>query len=331
MELKDNDIAELLYGFPWLLDNRFIISDINGNQGKGRKVSIGRSGFYREIELLFKDTRDSRPVIVEVHKAGITRDDVARILEYRSLVTSMDEELKSIWRNEFGNNFFAPKMIIVGTDASEEVIISANLAGIELKLLKGANAMELNFANINQIAEKLNQWDNFLKSGNRTIIERHNWVEEIFGKIRDFVNRYGNEDISTINSLCKTSLKNSYVRGQAFPFINIPIRYQDKELLGFYEYCGSELPFDESFIYCDFIIEHSYYSTNKDDETMKETVRRTKEILQQKGYDIIAYESGMATIRIERKFLENNEEFNKLLKKLFDDALTIQKEIILEG
>jgi Ni,Fe-hydrogenase I large subunit len=243
----------------------------------------------------------------------------------------MDEELKSIWKSEFGNNFFAPKMMIVGTEASEEVTISANLAGIELRLLKGAIELELNFTNINQIAEKLDQWDSFLKSGNRTIIERHRWVEEIFKKIRDFVDNYGNEDISTIGSLCKTSLKNSYVRGQAFPFVNIPIRYQEKELLGFYEYFSDELSFDESYIYCDFIIEHSYYAINKDDETLKKTVKKAKEVLRQKGYNIIAFDSGMATIKIERKILEQDEEFNKLLKRLIDDAITIQKEIILEG
>jgi hypothetical protein len=162
-------------------------------------------------------------------------------------------------------------------------------------------------------------------------MERHRWVEEIFGKIRSFVDDYEDEDITTISSLCKTSLKNSYVRGQAFPFVNIPIRYQEKELLGFYEYFSDELFFDESYIYCDFVIEHSYYSINKDDETMKRTVRKAKEVLKQKGYNIIAFDSGMATIKIERRILEQDGELSKLLKRLIDDAIAIQKEIIIEG
>ncbi|MGI5921298.1 MAG: hypothetical protein ACOX6I_06135 [Syntrophomonadaceae bacterium] len=330
MKLDDSDIISLLYESPWLLDNRYVISDISGSQGKGRKVNVGRNGFSREIELLFKDTRDNRPVIVEIHKSRIDRDDVARILEYRSLVASMDENLRSAWQTEFGPNFFSPKLLLIGTEANEEVIISANLAGIEIRLLKGLEALELNFAGINQIAEKLTQWDKFLKSGNRTIIDRNQWVEEIYAKIRHFVDNYGNEDIATISSLCRTSLKNSYVRGQAFPFLNIPIRYQDKELLGFYEYCNSELCFDEHFIYCDFIIEPSYYSTNKDDQTSEITVSKAKAVLKQRGYEIIAYENGMATIKIDRTVLEQDEEFQKLLKKLTDDAIDIQKEVIME-
>lgn len=331
MEVKEKDIADLLYRFPWLLDNRFVIPDIYGNLDKGRKVNIGRNGFCREIELLFKDTRDNRPVIVEIKKDRITRDDVARILEYRSLVTSMDEGLQSLWRNEFEKNYFAPKMIVVGMTASEEVVLSANLAGIELRLLKGTEVLEVSFAGINRISEKLDQWDSFLKSGNRTIIERHKWVERIFEKIKSFVDNYGNDDISTIGSLCKTSLKNSYVRGQAFPFINIPIRFQDKELLGFYEYFSDELCFDDQYIYCDFIIEHSYYALNKDEETMNKIVAKAEKMLQQMGYNIVAFDSGMATVKIERRILEQDNELVALLQKLLDDAIAIQNEIALES
>ncbi|WP_255547793.1 hypothetical protein [Crassaminicella indica] len=41
---------------------------------------------------MFKDTRDNRPVIVELKKESLIRENIAQILEYRALVVSMDDE-----------------------------------------------------------------------------------------------------------------------------------------------------------------------------------------------------------------------------------------------
>ena len=101
------------------------------------------------------------------------------------------------------------------------------------------------------------------KSGEQTIFEREAWVDRIFAEVKKFIASYGDSDISTCGSLCVTTLKNSYVRGRVFPFINIPIRLREKELLGLYEYCD-QLPLSDQYIYCDFVVHSIYYAENKD-------------------------------------------------------------------
>lgn len=162
------------------------------------------------------------------------------------------------------------------------------------------------------------------------IIEREKWVQGVFEQIKSFIDKYGDKNVSTIKSLCTTNLKNSYVRGQVFPFLNIPIRYQDKELLGFYEYFGEQLSLNDEYMYCDFVIEHSYYTVDKDEENINKMVTIVKQVLKQKGYEVIFFDSGMATIKIERQVLASDDEFNRLLEKLLNDAIAIQKEIALQ-
>jgi hypothetical protein len=152
-------------------------------------------------------------------------------------------------------------------------------------------------------------------------------VEEIFARVKNSINRYGNVNVSTCVSLCVTSLKNSYVRGRVFPFINIPIRYWDKELLGLYEYCD-QLPPSEQYIYCDFVVHAIYYAENKEPAYIKAMEERARTFFTAKGYDIIQFEDGMATITIDRQVFEYQEKFHAMLISLLDEAIKMQTEII---
>jgi hypothetical protein len=162
----------------------------------------------------------------------------------------------------------------------------------------------------------------------QSISQREAWVTGIFTRVKGFISSYGNEEISTCSSLSVTSLKNSYVRGQVFPFINIPIRYREKELLGLYEYFGEQLPLLDEHIYCDFVVHSIYYAENKDLASIKAMEERTRQILADKGYNILNFEEGMATIAIDRRILEEDGDFLKLLKNLLDVAIKMQEETV---
>lgn len=169
---------------------------------------------------------------------------------------------------------------------------------------------------------------NGLACGGRSISQREEWVTSIFNLVKGFISSYNNADIKTCSSLCITSLKNSYVRGQVFPFINIPIRCCDKELLGLYEYFGDQLPLSDKYIYCDFVVHSIYYHEKKAPADIKAIEERTRQILTARGYEILNFEDGMATITIKREILENEGEFLKLLKNLLDEAIRIQAETL---
>lgn len=162
-------------------------------------------------------------------------------------------------------------------------------------------------------------------SGALRIYQREAWVEKTFTRVKSFIASYGDKAVSTSTSLCVTSLKNSYVRGQIFPFINIPIRYREKELLGLYEYFGEQLPFSEQHIYCDIVIHSIYYVEKKDPALIKALEEQAQQIFRMKNYDIISFEDGMATMTIERSILDG-EEFIVLLKGLLDEAIKMQSE-----
>jgi hypothetical protein len=167
-------------------------------------------------------------------------------------------------------------------------------------------------------------------AGGLSIYQREAWVEWIFAQVKDFVDSYGNKDVSTCTSLCVTSLKNSYVRGRVYPFINIPVRLRDQELLGLYEYC-EQLPPSDRYIYCDFIVHAIYYAENKEPAYMGVLEARARKLIEDEGYKVLSFEDGMAAITVDRNVLEREEQFIILLKGLVALAIKIQLELDQKG
>jgi hypothetical protein len=167
-----------------------------------------------------------------------------------------------------------------------------------------------------------------LEFGGSGICQREAWVTGIFNQVKSFLSSYGNAELKTCSSPPATTLMNSYVRGQIFPFINIPIRYRDKELLGLYEYYGEQLPLKADSIYCDFVVQAIYYHEQKSQESIKAIEERTRQILTSQGYQILVFEDGMATISLDRNILNNPVDFKNRLKNLLDTAIKIQVERI---
>ncbi|MDD4801547.1 MAG: hypothetical protein PHF24_01205 [Syntrophomonas sp.] len=166
-----------------------------------------------------------------------------------------------------------------------------------------------------------------LISGVRTIYQREAWVTGIFSWVKNLVANFRSQGVSTCASLCVTSLKNSYVRGQVFPFINIPIRLKEKELLGLYEYFGEQMLLDDRYIYCDLVVHSIYYAENKDPAHIQAMEQRARQIFKDNGYEIIAFEDGMATMTIDRGVLENEAGFTVLLNRLLENAIKMQADM----
>ena len=326
MKLIERDIEDIIYKAPWLLDERFVIADISGSCGKGRQINIGRNGVKRFIDLLFKDIRDSRPVIVELKKEVLARENIAQILEYRALIVSMDEKNKMEWQNEFGINYFSPKMMLIGLEVPEEVRISANLAGIDIKQLSGLDKLEVDFSQIGEITSKIEQWSTFLKSGNRHIDDRGEWVESVFDLVVNIIDDYP-DDVSTCNAVCRTSSKNSYITEEVFPFINIPILYNDNHLLGLYEYYDDKVKFSNEHIYCDFVM--NCVDRLKANNELEGIKNKVKDHLRSKGYNLVEFDGDTdyyPVVTIKRNILDDNKVLSKFLNSALDDAIIIKKE-----
>lgn len=328
MELLEKDIEDLIYESPWLLDERFDVPNIKGKVKRmpGRQVNVGANGANRYIDLLFRDTRDNRPVIIEIKKGDIIRENIAQILEYRALVVAMADEARLEWLDEFGKSYYCPKLILIGTKASEEIRISANLAGIEIRTLQGEEKVAIDFTEISQITQKLNEWNNFRKSGNRQLEDRDDWVREIFGWLKDVVNDYDNDEIA-VKKLSETNKKDSWIAGWVFPFINIPIYYKGDPLCGLYEYYDQETCFSAEYVYFDFCIRKIEGWDDADEKTVNQIEYKAKEILSARGHDIIRFDGAFATIKFKRTLLDNVSQFKARLAKLITDAIYLNDEI----
>jgi len=323
MRLTEKQIENIIYQNPWLIDSNYVIPTIKGSEGEdGRQVNIGfRKDRY--IDILFKDIRDNRPVIVELKRGKLKRIDIAQILEYKSLMISLPDRLLNQWRSEFGNNYFAPKLILIGTESDDEINLSANLTGIEIRKLKGIKETELNFASIKEIDNKLKEWNEFIISGNRILIEKAEWLEIIVKNFEETIEEIEDYDLSTINKVPSIPQSKSYF-SQEFPFLNLPIKNDENDFLGFYEYYDKVTPFSNEFIYCDlnFLLNLDY-----EDDTIELTVNNlTAGILKKRKYDFFQTDD-WTVIRIKRKILDNKKDFKKTIKKLITDCFLIFNQV----
>jgi hypothetical protein len=316
MKLSEQQIEDIIYETPWIIDERFIIPEIKGvNKQNGRQVNVGKHT-ARKIDLLFKDTRDNRPVIIELKKGKIQRENIAQILEYRALVNSLENEIKEEWVSVFQQNYYAPKMILIGESASDEAILTANLTGIELKVFSSSN-MEKGFDSFTELKVKLKEWDSFRKSGNRTLIEREEWIEGIISQINNVIEK-NFKDLTTINK--PSSIRNSYTGG-VYPFIDIPVSYLENLIIGFYEYADEDLPFDDKFIYCDF----SYlYELEENDKLKNHDYIEINKEIKGLGLKTMKYpDYEIHVLKIPRTYIEKDVKFEKLLKDIFSKAIEL--------
>ncbi|MGL5255746.1 MAG: hypothetical protein ACRC76_01820 [Proteocatella sp.] len=330
MNLLEKDIEDIIYSSPWMLDERYIIPKIKGSRNEfGRQINIGRECLNRYIDLLFKDTRDERPVIVELKKNKLKRADIGQILEYKALLVSMEESNKNEWQSEFGKNYYYPKLILIGTEASEEVKITANLSGVEIRTLVGVEELEVNFKSIYDINEKLSNWNKFLNTGNRTLEDRDNWIIEIHEWIKNIISEYHSEEITTINNIYRTKKSHGWITETVYPFINIPIYYkQDKiELGGIYEYFDENMPFSDEHIYFDFVIRSIFDEEYEDENKLEKLKNETKNLFLDFEYELLDFEDGIAVVKIQRNLLNDYDALRKSLTKLIDDAIYINNEL----
>lgn len=328
MELSEEKIEDLIYESPWILDERFVISKIAGSKGPGRQVNVGRNGVRRDIDLLFKDTRDNRPVIVELKKTELLREHIAQILGYRALIASINPEGDGPWVDEFGYNYHSPKMILIGTDASEETEISANLAGIDIRRITGIRSLDI--SKLGKIEKRVKEWNAFRKAGIRTLIERDAWIRELFDKLKTYIDEIGHNDVYTCNKLYETKQNTAYLTGFVFPFINFPISYKGDHFLGLYEYDDNDedLPFSEKYIYCDFwICDRIVDEAKKSDQNTVETIATDLiAFFKKAGHEVTIYkdqDNWVPFITIDRDVLEDDNHFRKVMHKVITDGLKI--------
>lgn len=319
MALTEKQIEDLIYDSPWILDERFLIPEIKGENGvNGRQINVGRKQ-SRKVDLLFKDTRDNRPIIVELKKGSLRRTDIGQILEYKSLLISLEYADKKKWSNEFGQNYYCPKMILIGSDASEDIVLSANIAGIEIRTFKSEHISELGFTSFKELRAKMKEWDNFRNKGNRTLADRKEWLNQVLSRTQKAIS--GIDNITTLERLPEFSSIKNYYANKHSPFIDIPIFYKGDFICGFYEYFDAQLIFDDQFVYFDYSFVSDEVLSEEEYERCKSDVTK---YLSEKGIEYLLYgEEQVPVIKIKRPVLEADKLLSDFLKPLINFGIKL--------
>lgn len=308
MDLTEEQIEDLVYKNPWLIDERYIIPSIKGTKGDGRQVNVGIKN-SRFIDLLFLDIKDNRPVIIEIKKGHIKREDIAQILEYRAWINMLNDADSKKWEEVFGKNYFAPKMILLGENAEDAAILSANLANVELRTFTDKEIAN-GFNTIENFEFKLKEWNEFKNSGNRTLIDRFEWVENIIDSINNTLSSFNN--IKLVN---KNYVEKSYNK-KIYPFIDFPIEHKEKsiELLGLYEFSDEHTPFNEEYIYCDLPF---LFSLEDNDELDVNDYKSIKQKIKKDWSDTHIYNDyEVPILKIPRTELGDIKKIKKCIQRL---------------
>ncbi|MDD2497869.1 MAG: hypothetical protein PHY90_07055 [Desulfitobacteriaceae bacterium] len=127
MELSEKQVQEFIADFPWLLNLDY--ETIPELKNKGMEYGLYAN---KRADLLLRDRKTGRLVIVEFKKVEFNRENVGQILEYRTRIINeyinKDTDLKDI----FGTMLLTPILILVVPNCTAEARLTCNLSGVEI-------------------------------------------------------------------------------------------------------------------------------------------------------------------------------------------------------
>lgn len=327
MGLYERDIEDIIYDNPWLLDTNLIVPKIIGRKGYGRQINIGNGKRDRFIDLLFKDIRDSRPVIVELKREKLQRENIAQILEYKALMISMSDEIRSEWKREFDINYFCPKLILVGLECPEEVLVSANLAGIEVRTLGNKKYKEIDLDKIDVTRMNVKEINDFIGLWEIAQLDRREWAEKKYQEIKSLVTDMGIDTLKVAPlSLMGTTVDIRNLDGD-FWFLSFYIQYKSDSIMLIYEYSPEDdrYIYSPQYIYVDIFI--GWVLGMK--EHCTEARKKASLVMEELGYNVTESDD-IIHLKIERSIFYNSRILRQKLICIIQSIIKIIEEFKLE-
>ena len=126
-QLTEKEVQCLIADYPWLLNLDYeIIPEL---KNKGMEYQLTEN---KRADLILKDRKSGRPVIVEFKAVPFYRENIGQILEYRARIlneySSDNSQLKEIFKEQM----FSPILLLVVPTCSAEARLACNLSGIEI-------------------------------------------------------------------------------------------------------------------------------------------------------------------------------------------------------
>ncbi|KEH96909.1 hypothetical protein FDC62_08205 [Clostridium botulinum] len=177
--LKEKQVQELIADFPWLLSLDY--ENVPNLKNKGMEYRLSDS---KRADLILKDRKSGRPVIVEFKAVPFYRENIGQILEYRARIISECTKDTSILKEIFEDRIYSPIMILVVPECSPEARLACNLSNIEIYEYDKTISEFI-------VPEKRETLEEFIKNIDVSDLpftdERFSYVDEIYNKIRDLL------------------------------------------------------------------------------------------------------------------------------------------------
>ena len=290
INLSEKEVQVLIADYPWLLNLDY--ERVPQLKNKGMEYVLSDS---KRADLILRDRKTERPVIVEFKAVPFYRENIGQILEYRARVVNEYINEDSLLKEIFGEKLFAPILILVVPECTAEARLACNMSNIEIYEYNKIVPEII-------VPEKRRTLDEFIATyKNDDIplnIDRHEHVENIYEKIREVMEEedvmYGWKRNTKNKSLYLESLNNVFINKCLFCNENIA--------LGIYEDI-----FDESSC-----VKIEYYSDEF--EALKKFAEKYRELnLTPINNTEVSNEQGFSgnwwTFKVDKKeFLKNTKE-----------------------
>lgn len=309
INLSEKEVQALIADYPWLLNLDY--ERVPQLKNKGMEYVLSDS---KRADLILRDRKAERPVIVEFKAVPFYRENIGQILEYRARVVNEYTNEDSLLKEIFGEKLFAPILILVVPECTTEARLACNMSNIEIYEYNKTVPEII-------VPEKRKTLDEFIETYKNDDIplnvDRHEHVENIYEKIREVMEE---EDVM-YGWKRNTKNKSVYLEPLNNLFINKCLFCNESIMLGIYEDI-----FDESSC-----VKIEYYSDEL--EALKKFAEKYRElnltpINNTQICNEEAFSGSWWTFKVDKKeFLKNTKE---IVRTYIQNYIKVMNQIEFE-
>lgn len=180
INLSEKEVQHLIADYPWLLNLDYEIVTELKNKGIEYRLTDNK-----RADLILRDKKSGRPVIVEFKKIPFNRENIGQILEYKARIIQEYTSDNSILRDIFEEKILVPIMVLVVPSCTAEARLACNLSNIDIYEYNNKTVSEI------MLPEKKKSLEEFKKSFiNEQIpfsINRDDLVDRVYKQIYELL------------------------------------------------------------------------------------------------------------------------------------------------
>ena len=179
LNLTEKQVQEFIADYPWLLN--FDYERVPGLKNKGMEYTMSDS---KRADLILRDRKSGRPVIVEFKKINFYRENIGQILEYKARIVSEITNADSVLKDIFDDKILVPILVLVVPNCTAEARLACNLSDIDIYEYNKTIPEII-------IPEKRKTLDEFIEHYKNDDIpfndDRDEYIKEIYSQIKELM------------------------------------------------------------------------------------------------------------------------------------------------